>query len=84
MREDYKSLQNIYIKENISDINQKATQDNLNKLNEEISKNKDLKKQIKQLKKDNNDIELLKEKLKNNELSDNINILEKDKEIIIL
>lgn len=37
----------------------------LNKLNEELSKNKELKKQIKQLKNDNSDIELLKEKLKN-------------------
>jgi len=84
MREDYKSLQNIYIKENISDMNQKSSQDSLNNLNEEITKNKELKKQIKQLKKDCSDFELLKEKLKNSELSDNINILEKDKEIMIL
>lgn len=75
MREDYKSLQNIYIKENISDVNQKPSQDNLNRLNEEITKNKELKKQIKQLKKDCSELELLKEKFKNLELNDNITIL---------
>jgi D-glycerate 3-kinase len=56
----------------------------LNKLNEELSKNKELKKQIKQLKNDNSNIELLKEKLKKLELSDNVNKLEKDKEIVII
>lgn len=49
-----------------------------------MSKNKELKKQIKHLKSDNIDIELLKEKLKNQELTDNIIKLEKDKEIVIL